>query len=286
MSVSYRRWCKNNGISIRRGSKRETAAAKEKHLSPARQICFALAFRVECIRYEEFFILRPSSIEQCFFCLNYTVAPPPRLLTRVANVNITKRRSKRWQTSASWWISKTSDDCRRRLFLKHSRFEYISRRCTFVSFLGHSSRLQTGITSLRCTTSLSVCSRGISKHNVCSLGLLQPRRSRWCRTPRLYTPTWTCTHQHLHSLRARAPFNLSALRTTISPANLLIMFSKYLRIRSMSSFSPVPVNSKGTTRCAISSADSIFLWIAVLFARTIGEILVWRVEIWNLILIR
>ena len=59
-------------------------------------------FRVECIRYEEFFIIRPPSIEQCFFCLNYTVAHPPRLLTHVANVNITKRRSKRWQTSASW----------------------------------------------------------------------------------------------------------------------------------------------------------------------------------------
>ena len=50
---------------------------ERKHLSPARQIYFALAFRVECIRYEEFFILRPSSIEQCFFCLNYAVAPPP-----------------------------------------------------------------------------------------------------------------------------------------------------------------------------------------------------------------
>lgn len=98
-----RRLRKNNGRQLKRTRKENTCRQHDKYVSRWRCI--------ECIKYEEFFFFffslpfplshPPIQLEQCFSCLNYDPSRGlPTSSTHVANVNITKRRSKRSQTFA------------------------------------------------------------------------------------------------------------------------------------------------------------------------------------------
>lgn len=198
-----RRLRKNNGRQLERTRKENTCRQHDKYVSRWRCI--------ECIKYEEFFFFfslpfplshPPIQLEQCFSCLNYDPSRGlPTSSTHVANVNITKRRSKRSQTFAvlnfkSDFSKNVSDSNTLRIH------PGIRADCSFFFFFDE-KRFH--------PREWYICLLAISKHRV-SL-----RFADFTLAERLYVRPRVC--EHLHPLRARAPFNL--LPTSILATSLL-----------------------------------------------------------------